>query len=156
MAGIVRAATGRHIDDYAREHLFAPIGIREFHWKKTPTGEADSEGGLYLSAESLARIGYLHLRDGMWNGVRVLPAGWVANATARHAKAVAPGWDYGYQWWVTSREGVDVWAGRGFGGQFLLVIPARDIVLVINSWNVFGGRVRSAFDAVLTAALLLR
>jgi CubicO group peptidase (beta-lactamase class C family) len=156
MAGIVRAATGRHIDDYAREHLFAPIGIREFHWKKTPTGEADSEGGLYLSAESLARIGYLYLHDGMWNGVRVLPAGWVANATARHAKAVAPGWDYGYQWWITSREGVDVWAGRGFGGQFLLVIPARDIVIVVNSWNVFGGRVRSAFDAVLTAALLLR
>jgi CubicO group peptidase (beta-lactamase class C family) len=156
MAGIVRGATGRAMDDYTREHLFTPLGIREFHWKKTPAGDPDAEGGLYLRADDLARIGYLYLRDGMWNGKRILPEGWVAKATARHAKAVAPGWDYGYQWWVTSRDGVDIWAGRGFGGQFVVIIPARDVVFVVQSWNVFGDRVKSAFDAVLSAALLLR
>ena len=90
LSGIVRTATGRHIDEYASERLFRPIGIEDFHWKKTPTGHPDTEGGLYLSAGDLARIGYLYLRDGMWAGQRILPAGWVARATTRHAKAVAP------------------------------------------------------------------
>ena len=156
LSGIIRTATGRHIDEYANERLFRPIGIRDFHWKKTPTGHPDTEGGLYLSASDLARIGYLYLRDGVWAGKRLLPAGWVARATARHATAVAPGWDYGYQWWITSRGGVDIWAGRGFGGQLLIVIPSRDLVAVALAWNVFGDRVRGLqtpfIDALIAAS----
>jgi CubicO group peptidase (beta-lactamase class C family) len=151
LSGIVRAATGRFIDEYAKEHLFAPIGIRDFHWKKTPTGHPDTEGGLYLAAEDLARIGYLYLRGGMWNGRRVLPEGWVARATTRHVAGVSPGWDYGYQWWLTSRDGMDIWAGRGFGGQLLVVIPSRDLVAVVHAWNVFGGRARSLQTPLIDA-----
>jgi CubicO group peptidase (beta-lactamase class C family) len=153
LSGIIRNATGRFIDDYAREHLFEPIGIKDFHWKKTPTGHPDTEGGLYLSAEDLARIGYLYLRDGMWNGRRVLPEGWVTQATARRVTAAAPGWHYGYQWWTMAREDVDVWAGRGFGGQFLIVIPSRDIVAVSTAWNVFGTKARGVFTALVDALL---
>ena len=153
MSGIIRTATGRFVDDYANEYLFRPIGIREFHWKKTPTGHPDTEGGLYLRAEDLARIGYLYLQNGVWNGKRILPADWAKNATARHARAVAPGWDYGYQWWITARRGVDVWAGRGFGGQLLIVIPARDTVAVVNAWNVFGGKARGILEPVLAAVV---
>jgi CubicO group peptidase (beta-lactamase class C family) len=151
LSGILRNATGRFIDDYAREHLFAPIGITDVHWKRTPTGHPDTEGGLYLSAEDLARIGYLYLRDGEWNGRPVLPAGWVKRATARHVTAATQGWDYGYQWWITARNGIDVWAARGFGGQLLVVIPSRDIVAVTNAWNVFGTPARNVFDPLLDA-----
>ena len=153
MSGIVKAATGRFIDDYADEYLFKPIGIRAFHWKRTPTGHADAEGGLYLEAADLARIGYLYLRDGLWRGRRILPEGWVKDATNRHVRSVAPGWDYGYQWWITSRNGIDIWAGRGFGGQLLLVIPARDTVAVVNAWNVFGGRSQNILPPLLAALL---
>jgi CubicO group peptidase (beta-lactamase class C family) len=66
----------------------------------------------------------------------------------------APG--YGYQWWRYDRRGVDVWAGNGFGGQFLLVVPQHRLVAVVNSWNVFGDRVPGILgpylDAVLDAA----
>ena len=151
LSGIVRSASGRFIDDYAREHLFAPLGISDFHWKKTPTGHPDTEGGLYLSAESLARIGRLYLSDGVWNGRRVLPEGWVRRATARHAENVSPGWAYGYQWWITSQDGVEVWAGRGFGGQMLIVIPARETVAVVYAWNVFGAPARSIARPLLEA-----
>lgn len=137
LSGIIKAATGRFIDDYAREFLFGPLGIRDFHWKKSPTGHPDTEGGLYLSAEDLARIGRLYLRKGQWNGREVLPARFVTAATTRHVTAVAPSWDYGYQWWLTKRGDVDVWAGRGFGGQLLIVIPSLDVVGVANAWNVF-------------------
>jgi hypothetical protein len=151
MSGIIRSATGRFIDEYANEHLFRPIGIREFHWKKTPTGHPDTEGGLYLRAEDLARIGYLYLHDGVWNGKHILPAGFVKSATARRVQAVAAGWDYGYQWWITARNGVDIWAGRGFGGQLLLVIPARQTVAVVNAWNVFGGKARGIMEPLAAA-----
>ncbi len=151
MSGVIRSATGRFIDDYAREFLFAPLGIRDFHWKKDPTGYPDTEGGLYLAAEDLAKIGHLYLRDGRWDGARVLPDGWIRDATTRHATSVATGWDYGYQWWLTSRNGLDVWAGRGFGGQLLIVIPAQDVVAVVNAWNVFGQSARNIFGPLVDA-----
>jgi len=151
MSGIIRSATGRFIDDYAREYLFGPLGIDDFHWKKTPKGYPDTEGGLYLAADDLARIGYLFLRKGVWNGTRLLPDGWTEAATTRHVRSAAGGWDYGYQWWITSRNGLDVWAGRGFGGQLLLVIPDRDIVAVVNAWNIFGGRVENILGPMLEA-----
>ena len=153
LSGVIRAATGQHIDEYARAALFGPLGIRDVHWKKTPTGHHDTEGGLYLSAPDLAKIGLLHLRDGEWNGERLLPRGWVANATRRHVTGLQGRWDYGYQWWVTSRNGADVWAGRGFGGQLLIVIPSRDVVAVVQAWNVFGGKARPIFEPLLTALL---
>jgi CubicO group peptidase (beta-lactamase class C family) len=162
MSGIIRAATGRHIDEYAREFLFTPLGIRDFHWKKSPTGHPDAEGGLYLSATDLAKIGYLYQRDGMWNGRRILPEGWVRNATTRHASTAtgrwaaglaAGQWDYGLQWWITARQGAEIWAGRGFGGQLLLVIPSRDVVTVVHAWNIFGDKVKNVFEPLVDALL---
>lgn len=101
----------------------------------------------------MARVGHLYLHDGVWDGRRVLPPGWVTNATTAYAKGVAPNWDYGLQWWITRRNGADIWAGRGFGGQLLLVIPSREIVAVINSWNVFGERVKNVFEPLLAALI---
>ena len=152
LSGIVRSATGRFIDDYANEHLFKPLGITSFHWKRTPTGHPDTEGGLYLAAEDLAKIGYLYLRDGVWNDRRILPAGFVSRATSRLAKP-NPTTDYGYQWWLYRRNDVDVWAGRGFGGQLLIVIPSKDIVAVVNAWNVFGTPARGIMNPLLDALL---
>ena len=153
MSEIVRSATGQHIDEYARASLFGPLGITDFHWKKTPTGHPDTEGGLYLSAPDLAKIGLLYLRDGEWNGTRLLPPGWVSSATTRHVTGLEGGWGYGYQWWIASRNGLDIWAGRGFGGQTLIVIPAREIVAVVNAWNVFGTPARPIFEPLIAALL---
>jgi CubicO group peptidase (beta-lactamase class C family) len=154
MAEVLRAATGVHVDRYAEQHLFGPLGIRDFHWKKTPTGHPDTEGGLYLEAEDLARIGQLFLDDGVWNGTRILPAGWARESTLRHVDRVnAAGQGYGYQWWRMDRGGVEVWAGNGFGGQFLFVLPAQRIVAVVNSWNVFGTRAPSIVAPFLDALI---
>ena len=155
LSGVVRSATGRFIDEYANEHLFRPLGIKDFHWKRTPTGHPDTEGGLYLAAEDLAKIGELYLRGGLWEGRRILPDGFVAKATTRHVKSVARQFDYGYQWWLTRHGDLDVWAGRGFGGQLLLVIPARELVVVVNAWNVFGNPARPILGPLLDAIVAL-
>lgn len=143
MSAIILQVTGRTTAEYAEEYLFGPLGILDYHWKRDPQGLPDTEGGLYLAAEDLARIGLLYLQDGIWAGQRLLPEGWVAAATARQVDDIAPNnpnwnWGYGYQWWRLDASGLDVWAGLGFGGQNLIVIPDRGLVGVINSWNVFG------------------
>jgi CubicO group peptidase (beta-lactamase class C family) len=143
MSAIIEQATGRTTAEYAEDNLFGPLGITDYYWKRDPQGLPDTEGGLYLAAEDLARIGVLYLQDGVWEGERLLPEGWVAAATARQVDDVAPNnpnwnWGYGYQWWRLDASGLAVWTGLGFGGQNLIVIPERGLVGVINSWNVFG------------------
>jgi CubicO group peptidase (beta-lactamase class C family) len=154
MSVIVRTATDETADLYAERHLFGPLGIDDYYWKKTPRGLPDTEGGLYLEAEQLAKIGYLYLHDGMWAGQRILPEGWVETSVARHVDSVNDaGFGYGYQWWRPDRNDVVVWAGLGFGGQYLLVLPQLQTVAVMNAWNIFGGQRQSALNALLDALL---
>lgn len=157
MAAVVRQATGTSIEDYARQHLFGPLGITRFHWKQGGGGLADSEGGLFLDAESLAKIGYLYLRGGVWEGTRLLPEAWMRQAVGYLVHVGPPAnRGYGYQWWRVDTEGVEIWAGLGFGGQRLFVIPSLDIVAVTFSWNVYGdpaqGLVAPLLQAIRAAA----
>jgi CubicO group peptidase (beta-lactamase class C family) len=140
---IVGVATGQRIDRWAEERLFKPIGITDYYWKTSPDGEVDTEGGLYLSAYDLARIAYLFLRGGVWNGEQIISADWVAASTAptvpdigveRYGRTTG----YGYQWWVPEHENgkTVVFAGRGYGGQYPIVAPEQDIIVVFNAWNI--------------------
>ena len=154
MSGVILSATGMTVDAYAEQQLFRPLGIADYHWKKTPRGLPDTEGGLYLEAEQLAKIGYLYLHQGRWDGQQILDESFVALATARQVDQVnRAGWGYGYQWWRPDREDAIVWAGLGFGGQYLLILPEYDMIGVINSWNIFGERVQPIFPAFLDALL---
>jgi CubicO group peptidase (beta-lactamase class C family) len=147
LADIFYKATKTDIEEYAARHLFAPLGIRRWFWKRTPAGIVDTEGGLYLEATDLARIWYLFLRGGMWNGTRVLSTEWVT-ASIAPAMSVAPTGavgapKYGFKWWLyphptdTTRY---VLGGSGFGGQFPMALQREDLVVVFNAWNIIPGR----------------
>jgi len=140
---IVRETTGQRLDAWAEERLFRPIGIDEHYWKITPQGEVDSEGGLYLSTHDLARIGYLMLRGGEWDDRQIVSRAWVEASTSPVVPDVAPDNDrpdtgYGYQWWVPVHENGEarVFAGNGYGGQFLHVVPEHDLISVFNGWTL--------------------
>jgi CubicO group peptidase (beta-lactamase class C family) len=160
---VLYRATGEHALAYAEKRLFAPLGITEYYWKQTPAGETDAEGGLYLTARDLAKIGYLYARDGMWDGQRILPEGWAETATQPFAN---PGdseetWRYGYQWWLVPYDGGErpyAWAGIGYGGQRLLVLPEYDLIAVFTGWNIFdtppldaGYALKHLIEAIRTA-----
>lgn len=153
MSGVIRSATGRFMDEYAREVLFGPLGIRSFHWKKTPSGYPDTEGGLYISATDLAKIGLLYLHDGTWDGTRILPEGWARTATAVHVPNTLSAAGYGYQWWRLDRDGIEIWAGQGFGENYLLVLPDYDVVAVVQSWNLFGAPSASIRNEAIAALI---
>jgi CubicO group peptidase (beta-lactamase class C family) len=136
---LLRKATGKEADDYAKEQLFGPLGI-DYRWKRTPRGLADTEGGLYLRPRDLAKIGYLYLKDGQWQGKRILPEGWVADSTAWRIDTPRAGRGYGYKWWVLSRKGPGsyaAYAANGYGGQYLIVVPELELIAVFTGWNVY-------------------
>jgi CubicO group peptidase (beta-lactamase class C family) len=146
LAHIFRAATGVDIEEYAAKHLFAPIGITRWFWKRTPIGLIDTEGGLYLEARDLARIWQLFAMRGMWGTTRVLSEAWVTESVSplMSLGTTPASAKYGLKWWLYPNP-VDptrlVWAGSGFGGQLPYLFPELDLIVVFNGWNVLpGGR----------------
>ena len=96
---ILHQAVGERVDTYLKRRLFDPIGIKEWFWKTSPAGEADTEGGLYLTAQGLARIGVLFLNEGRWNGAQILPSEWITESISPHVLNTGPNSPiaYGYQ-----------------------------------------------------------
>ena len=141
---IFRSATGIDIEEYAAKYLFTPLGIYRFYWKRIPTGLVDTEGGLYLAATDLAKIFYLFLQNGKWEGEQLVSPDWVKGSVAP-AITVGRGVKYGYKWWLFD-YGTDeanpkyAWTGSGFGGQWPLVIPEYNIVAVFTGWNIIPGK----------------
>jgi CubicO group peptidase (beta-lactamase class C family) len=156
LSQLIHKATGKHADEYAAEHLFGPLGIDRFFWKRTPTRLADTEGGLYLTARDLAKIGYLYLNDGVWEGRRLLPEGWVSASLAPAVDTGLRGWRYGYKWWVLpgGEQGRPALAAaRGYGGQYLFVVRDLQLLAVFTGWNIYD---RPALDPQLALDRVLQ
>jgi len=137
LAHIFQKETGQDLEDYARNHLFQPLDIHEYHWKRSPLGEVDSEGGLFLPDYELAKIGELYRRLGTWHGDRLISEEWVRDSVTPRSDP-GDGFRYGYQWWLVpygdgSRR---AWAGLGFGGQHVFVMPEDGLVVVTTAWNI--------------------
>ncbi len=154
LADIFRKETGQDLEDYARNHLFAPLGINAYHWKRTPLGEVDTEGGLFLPDYSLAKIGELYRQLGVWHGVRLLGEEWVRDSVSPHVD-VGQGYQYGYQWWlVPYGDGArQAWSGLGFGGQYVFVMPEDGVVAVSTAWAILDPRYyeKTVLDKLRTA-----
>jgi CubicO group peptidase (beta-lactamase class C family) len=137
LAHIFRRETGQDLEDYARSHLFEPLGIHEYHWKRSPLGEVDSEGGLFLPDDGLAKIGELYRRLGMWHGERLLGEDWIRESVMPRSDP-GEGFRYGYQWWLVPYGDASryAWAGFGFGGQYVFVMPEDGVVAVTTAWNI--------------------
>lgn len=149
LAYIFQKETGQDIEEYARKHLFAPLGIDRYYWKRTPKGVVDTEGGLYLRAEDLAKIAYLYLHQGMWDGKQIVSADWVKQSLAPSVD-VGNGWKYGFQWWLIPYGEPQrlAWAAWGFGGQHLLIFPDENLILAFTAWNILDDSPIVIHDAI--------
>ena len=152
LAYIFQKETGQDIDTYGQRHLFAPLGIRH-HWKRTYLGLIDTEGGLYLDGADLAKIGYLYLHDGMWEGHRLVTADWIHQSLT---PAIDTGWQglkYGFKWWLqVSGDGKEtIWHAIGLGGQRLIVFPRERLIATFTGWDILRD---AAYDAVLANRVL--
>jgi CubicO group peptidase (beta-lactamase class C family) len=152
LAYIFQKETGQDIDAYGEKYLFAPLGIRH-HWKRTYLGVVDTEGGLYLNGADLAKIGYLYLNDGVWDGKRLISDKWVRQSLNPAVDAGWQGLKYGFQWWL--QPGADgkeyIWHAIGFGGQRLMVFPAQQMIATFTGWDILED---PPFDSELANRLL--
>jgi len=127
----VRQRGGEYLT-YPQRALFDRIGIRRQVLETDPWGNFLLSGHDYGTARNWARLGLLYLRDGMWNGERLLPEGW-----ATFVSTPAPAWprkEYGGQFWVNG-EGQwnlprDAYWMDGAGGQKTFIVPSLDLVVV--------------------------
>ena len=156
LAYIFQKETGQDIDAYGEKYLFAPLGIKH-HWKRTYLGVPDTEGGLYLRGEDLAKIGYLYLHDGNWNGKQIVSKEWVKESLTPYIDAGSgrPGSEfrYGFKWWLYPLNGRFVWMARGFGGQRLMVFPQENLIGVFTGWEILKdpAPTKELVDRLLTA-----
>ncbi len=161
---VLEQATGKTLPAFADEVLFGPLHIGAREWEPLGTG-VNGGAGLDLRPRDLARIGQLFLQDGWSGNRRILPEGWVAEATTRRW-----GWlddvgptdlSYGYLWWTDERN--HAFMAWGFGGQYVYVAPERDLVVVATTeWGLVDGEgtpaglatevLRVIVDGVLPAA----
>ena len=159
LAHIFAKATGQDIEEYAAKNLFAPLGIEHYFWKRTPLGLADTEGGLYLDRHDLAKIAWLYLKNGVWDGKQIVSPAWVKESlTPAVTVSAAAGVKYGFKWWLYPYSKEDarlVFGGGGFGGQRPLAFPAYDLVVVFTGWNILGEKGLSAAETIsrVTAAI---
>ena len=133
---ILTEVTGMPAAEFAAEVLFEPLGITDYVWPASPDGTTIGWGELVLRPADMAKVGYLYLRGGEWDGNQVVSRDWVEAATTAHATAPTLADGYGYQWWVDNAGYV---MAIGFGGQYIMVVPDRDLVVVFTSGLPPGG-----------------
>ncbi len=155
ISGIVADIVGRGdaYRTFLRDRLFVPIGMNTAEPSLDPTGLWVASSYVNAIAEDFARFGYLYLRDGVWDGTRILPEGWVDDG--RRVRSVDPddGRGYGWQWWVTGDDHGSFWA-NGYEGQSILVSPGTDLVCVrIGRTDASHGRELFDWRARLVAAV---
>lgn len=143
-SAIVQKVTGQPILDYLTPRLFTPLGITGMKWETCPRGINTGGWGLSIQTEGLAKFGQLLLQKGKWGEKQLLSAAWVEEATRFHIQQ--PGEDkpdrpkakndwlqgYGYQFWRCQGT---AFRGDGAFGQFTIVLPEQDAVIVMTSEN---------------------
>ncbi len=129
LSSIISEVTDRPAADFAEDVLFGPLGINDVVWPASD-GITVGFGELMLRPSDAAKLGYLILREGRWDGDEVVSAAWVEAATESHIAVPSTGLNYGYQWWI---GGAGDWVtARGSGGQFIFVVRPLDLVVVMT------------------------
>lgn len=121
LAAIFEQATGESMWVFAVKRLFGPLGISRVHWSFDPDGVTFGAGGLHMLPRDMTKFGYLYLQGGVWEGEQIVPADWVEASTSASG--------YGYQWWMLKNGG---YAAFGYKGQRIVVVPDRDLVVVVT------------------------
>ena len=130
LSAILQEATGMTALDFARQYLFEPLGIDEVAWETDPQGYTHGWGDLHLKPLDAAKIGYLWLNHGAWEGKQIVSADWVRNSVKAQVDGIDDG--YGYGWWVSK----DSYYAFGRGGQNIKIVPSLNTVIVTTASNL--------------------
>ncbi len=147
---IVKRASGMDLADFARAYLFTPLGITSFQMLNLPNAEDTffASSTLFLRPRDMAKFGQLYLQKGIWNSKQVISQEWIRRSLSPSIRIKNTGpWrefssGYGYQWWIGSfeknkTEGI---VAAGFGGQFIIILPKLEMIVVFTAGDYGGYR----------------
>jgi CubicO group peptidase (beta-lactamase class C family) len=130
LSALITKKAGRDALDFARDELFKPLGISSVRWGEADAqGVTDGESGLYLAPHDMAKLGYLYLHQGSWDGQQIIPSSWVDRVKEGPVTAT-DGYHYANLWWSLPDRGA--FMARGRHSQIILVLPKLDVVAVIT------------------------
>ncbi|MCR4909909.1 MAG: beta-lactamase family protein [Bacteroidales bacterium] len=152
LSAIVTKVTGESVLDYLTPRLFDPLGIEKPYWEADKYGITAGGWGLELKTEDMARMGQLLLQKGKWGRKQLIPAEWVEAMSAKHVECAPAGvriedsekvtgvpdelndWRQGYcyQMWRGTHGS---FRADGAGGQYILLMPDKNAVVILTSWS---------------------
>ena len=158
LSAVIKKATGMDTLEFAQKHLFEPLNIRNVQWEKSPQGIDIGWARMWLKPHDMAKFGLLYLQKGQWEGKQIISGGWIDDSLTAHAvpkryryvytednkvdyMASGSSWTatnllrpfadgYGYQWWLDKNG---MYAAMGTGGQYIMVVPQENLVVVVTS-----------------------
>jgi CubicO group peptidase (beta-lactamase class C family) len=140
LTAIVQRVTGMKAAAFAERHLFKPLGITEYRWHEDAQGINNGGSGMALTPMDMAKFGYLYLQLGRWGEKQLVPAEWVRSSTAPRYMTYEGIGHYGQHWWVDAIDPSRPLTPEnryhfalGFGGQYIIVVPAADLVVTMTS-----------------------
>ncbi|MEM1380451.1 MAG: serine hydrolase [Pseudomonadota bacterium] len=149
--------TGQPIDEYVAEHIFAPLGIENAEWFRSPSGEVQTGGGLELSSRDLSKLIRLVRDGGVYQGQQIVPEAW-ANDMATPWRDAGRGMRYGYQMWNRDYDygcGTSTaWLMAGNGGSHMLAIKEHDLAIVLTRQNYNTNGMHQESNALMEKVVL--
>ena len=132
-----RGALGEKLEEFAQANLLGPLNMSAVRWLHSPLGVTNASSAIQLRPRDAAKLGSLFLNGGRWNGVQVVPQTWIERSaqtlTAMHGEG------YGWLWWKSfyfvrgaTQSGL---SASGNGGNYIFVVPAERLVVVITASN---------------------
>ncbi len=135
---VVHAVVPGSAKDFIRTELLGKMGITTYGWQEDTSGLPKSAAGCSLRSRDMLKMGMLVQAGGKWNGKQLIPKAFIERATSPIVLSYGTSY-YGYFWWVNDiKIGEKTYrckAGRGAGGQFILIFPQLDLVAVITAHN---------------------
>jgi CubicO group peptidase (beta-lactamase class C family) len=154
---IIQKTTGMRADDFAREHLFSPLGIADYQWVELSEEVLYTSGDLKMRPRDMAKLGNLYLNIGVWNGEQIISEGWIKSSTKSFIQASVD-FDYGYKWWLHTFEinskQVESFSAQGWGGQYIFVFPSLDMVVVTTAGYYDEPELEYHIDVLLMQSIL--
>jgi CubicO group peptidase (beta-lactamase class C family) len=134
LSAILTKATGRSTHQFAVDALAGPLGIQLARWPRDPQGIYFGGNEMLMTPRQMLAVGELWRNDGRARGVQVVPAAWVeTSCQPRTRSRWDPDREYGYGWWIQRIGGHRACFAWGFGGQYILVFPERELVVAVTS-----------------------